>query len=222
VTPSGRTLLAVSTAAGSTPRRPRAARRCALLAGLASVLVVSLAAGDARADLAIWPGVVGSRLFYAGLEVQGRVAKTTPDESAVHLAVGPVFELHFAPRWSVQAQGSLSIGFGDVYPDSWWQVGARGVWRATPWQHLDLGLAVGQATVATYSRSAFGPFVATGTRTEDVSPQLDLGVGIWEFDFDPIRLGPTARFAVSLTEGSWFLALGVQAEHGWGAIDTDE
>lgn len=204
--------------------RTRRERLQAGLALLAAALLLFFA-NEARAEPALIRGRVGARVFYAGLEVNARYAKTTPDESAALLGVGPLLEFHFSPRWSVQVHGSYAFGFGEVYPDAWWQAGARGVWRLTPYQHVDLGLAIGQATFApdaddiTFSLPVDPGYV--DPELEPVSAQLDLGLGLWEFDLDPVRFGPTARFSVSLNEGSYFVGLGLQGQYGWGVIRSD-
>jgi hypothetical protein len=186
-----------------------------------STFAVLLLAREARADLALYPGLVGSRTFYAGLEADFSLAKTTPGTSAGLLGFGPTLELHLDPRWSIQAHGSWAFGFGKVYPDSWWQVGLRGVWRATPAQFLSLGVGVAQPTEARYQRGVFDESSRpTGTRVESAGPQIDLGLGIWELDLDPVRLCPVARFAVALVDGSYLLGVGVQAQYGWGAVRT--
>lgn len=202
-------------------------RRERLQAGLALLAAAPLLffASEARAEPALIRGRVGARVFYAGLEVNARYARTTPDESAALLGVGPLLEFHFSPRWSVQVHGSYAFGFGEVYPDAWWQAGARGVWRLTPYQHVDLGLAIGQATFApdiedtTFSMPTDPGYI--DPEFEPVSAQLDVGLGLWEFDLDPVRFGPTARFSVSLNEGSYFVGLGLQGQYGWGVIRSD-
>jgi hypothetical protein len=181
--------------------------------------LVLLPARAARADLALLPGLVGSRVFYAGLEAAFSLAKTTPDTSAGLLGIGPTAELHFTPRWSVQAHGSLAFGFGTVFPDSWRQLGVRAVWRATPAQFASLGLGVAQ-TNAGRRFASFDPGTRRRPQPEDISPQLDLGLGLWELDLDPIRVTPVARFAVTLLDGSYLLGLGISAQYGFGAIRT--
>jgi hypothetical protein len=196
------------------------------LALLAAAPLFFLAA-EARAEPALIRGRVGARVFYAGVEVAARFAKTTPDESAVLLGVGPLVEFHFSPRWSAQVHGSYAFGFGEVYPDAWWQAGARGVWRLTPAQHVSLGLAIGQATYnpgaeePTFFPGPNDPPPAYDPELEPVSAQLDLGIGLWEFDLDPVRFGPTARFSVSFGEGSYFVGLGLQGQYGFGVIRSD-
>src|SRR5678815_3265897 len=130
-------------------------------------------------------------------------------QAAGMIALDPNVELHILPRWSVQVHGMFAFGLGDDMPSGWWDLGVRGIWRPPflPAQSVGVGLGLGQAKERRGGRAQF----------EAVTPHVDLQAGLWHFDFDPVRFGPMAHFAVNF-EGSYFLGLGILGQFGWGAI----
>src|SRR5262249_3747875 len=125
----------------------------------------------------------GARLVYAGLEGSVMFGKSTPNQSAGMIGLDPNIEVSVTPRWSVQAHALIPIGLGPVaQPKSWWDIGVRGLWRPPflPAQFFGAGLGLGQARERSSGRAQF----------EGVTPHFDGQVGIWEFDFDPVRFSP--------------------------------